>query len=183
MTRRVRMVLVCEDKQHHVFARRFLKKMNWNVSQLRIEVAPAGTGAADQFVKARYARELQELRQGATLLIMLDGDAKGLRGRIRELEATRSEARIQPRGRDRVFVFVPTWNIETWLEYLGGSSVDETKSDYPRLDRQRECETHAAALAKMCHAGELRQPAPSSLTAACEEYRRLETSYQQGSHR
>ena len=177
MTRRVQMVLVCEDKQHHVFARRLIKKMNWNVSQLRIEVAPAGSGAADQFVRVRYPRELKELRQGVVLLLMLDGDAKGLTGRIQELDDARKEAGLAAPNRDRVFVFVPTWNIETWLEYLDGNTVDETRSDYPRLKRERECQRHVDELASMCRAHELRDPAPGALLAACEEYERFVSNH------
>jgi hypothetical protein len=67
--------------------------------------------------------------------------------------------------------FIPTWNIETWLAYLDGAEVDEGRSDYPRLDRERECQRHVEKLIQMCDAGKLREPSPLSLDAACSEYR------------
>lgn len=170
------MVLVCEDKQHHVFVRRFLKQMRWSVNQLRIESAPTGRGAADHFVKARHVKELKALRQGVALLTMLDGDAQGLNHRLRELDAVRGETGLSPPDHNQVFVFVPTWKIETWLRYLDGHDVDETNPNYPRLDCERECRKHVRRLAEMCRKRQLREPAPPSLEAACEEFRRFESA-------
>lgn len=177
MTKRVQMVLVCEDSQHRVFARRFLRAMGWNIERLRIEAAPPGLGAGDQFVKVQYTRELKGLRQGVALLTMLDGDATGLAGRRRELDNARVEAGLSVPDPNQVFVFVPTWNIETWLEYLDGSAVDESKPDYPRLKRERECQRHVDGLASMCRTHELRDPAPSTLLAACVEYERFAANH------
>ena len=70
-------------------------------------------------------------------------------------------------------VIVPTWNIETWLAYLAGKSVDETKGDYPRLPRESDCQSQVEALAAMCEQGQLRPPAPASLQDACGEYERF----------
>ena len=84
---------------------------------------------------------------------------------------------VQFPGATRLFgtVFIPTWNIETWFAYLDGATVDEARSDYPRLTRERECQRHVDALTGMCRAGALRQPSPPSLGRACDEYRtRLE---------
>ena len=177
MTQRVQMVLVCEDVQHRVFTRRFLRAMGWNIERLRIEVAPYGRGAADQFVREQYIRELKGLPQGVALLTMVDGDAKGLTGRLRELENARKEAELPRPDSKHVFVFVPTWNIETWLEYLDGNIVDETNRNYPRLERERECQQHVDRLATMCRGHQLRQPAPSSLVAGCDQYQRFASNH------
>jgi hypothetical protein len=104
---------------------------------------------------------------------MIDGDDKGVEPRIAQLERACPEQE-RPIGKpgDNVLILVPTWNIETWIAYLDGHSVDEGKDDYPKLRRPRECAPHVAALVDMCQRGKLREPAPSSLTAACNEYRR-----------
>ena len=73
---------------------------------------------------------------------------------------------------DRVVLTVPRRNIETWLAYLAGATVNETDS-YPRLNRPSDCKPHVRALADMCTTGELRVPAPPSLVAACDEFRNL----------
>ena len=71
---------------------------------------------------------------------------------------------------DDVAVFIPTWNIETWLAYLDGEDVDEERGNYPRLRRPRDCAEHVRRLAELCRRRALRQPAPWSLVTACREY-------------
>lgn len=73
---------------------------------------------------------------------------------------------------DKVAVFVPMRNVETWLAYLNGDPVNETDS-YPRLERERDCRKQADALVQMCDKGKLNSPAPTSLEAACREYRNV----------
>jgi hypothetical protein len=103
---------------------------------------------------------------------MLDGDANGVDARLTALDEACNRASVSPRvNADHVAVFVPTWNIETWLAYLNGETVDETRSDYPRLTRPRDCRPHIDSLVKMCKGGHLREPSPASLMAACQEYR------------
>ena len=67
-------------------------------------------------------------------------------------------------------MFVPTWNIETWLTYLGGEAVDESRPNYQRLAKPRDCLNHAIALKDMCNRQDLRHPSPESLNIACCEY-------------
>ena len=62
MSRRVRIVVLCEDKQQEVFIRRFLIAMGWCKHRMRFEKAPAGRGAAEQFVRTRFPRELKAYR-------------------------------------------------------------------------------------------------------------------------
>ena len=155
--------------------RRFLLKMGWNSRQIRVRSAGPGEGSAEQYVRNRFPVELAEHRRSSVsrvLMVMLDGDQRGLKGRVAELDGACRKANTNVRGpNERVLVFVPTWRIETWLAYLDGQTVDERKRDYPRLARPRQCARHVDALVKMCQNNELRQPAPASLAAACSEYR------------
>lgn len=89
--RRVQYVLVCEDQQHEAFARRFLKAMRLlrDNHQLRVELSPGGRGAADRFVQETYVTELKAGRRThvtTTLMVLTDGDAAGLHGRLRRLD-------------------------------------------------------------------------------------------------
>ena len=63
MSRRVNIVLLCEDTQQEVFLRRFLKKMGWDSRRIRIERAPGGTGSGEQFVRTKFPTELRAYRQ------------------------------------------------------------------------------------------------------------------------
>lgn len=174
----MRIVLLCEDTQHETFGRRFLKKMGWSNHQVRVLKAPGGRGSAEQFVRKRFPEELEGHRRrrnrvSVALMVMLDGDNRGVDQRIAELDDACRQCNVSCRDAgEHVLVFVPTWRIETWLAYLGGESVDEKKRDYPRLPRPRDCQPHVDRLADMCRSDELREPAPYSLVAACTEYKR-----------
>jgi len=174
VSRRAQLVLLCEDKQQEVFARRFLNAIGWETRSMRVEKAPAGRGAGEQFVRERFPKELKAHRSrpvSQVLVVMMDGDAEGSTTRLNQLGKACREAGIAERTHDEhVAVFIPTWNIESWLAYLDGEAVEEGKPDYPRLASERECQRHVEALVHMCRADKLREPSPPSLNAACGEY-------------
>lgn len=177
LSRRVRMTLLCEDTQHEAFALRFLEKLGWDKRQIRPIRAPGGRGSAEQFIRRQFPMELRALRRrhgNVSLVVLVDGDRFGHSQRLTQLDmACDQEGVPRRRTNDPVFIFVPTWRIETWLAYLGGESVVEDRIDYPRLGRPRDCRRHVEELVHKCRAGRLREPAPPSLTAACVEYERL----------
>lgn len=178
MSRKVQVVLLCEDSQHEAFARRFLEKERWSIRQIRVVKAPRGSGSGEQFIRNHFPDEIKAYRSrkhhvACALLVLVDGDKIGVKGRMGELDDACRERGISSRYTDEdVLVFVPTWRIETWLAYLEGQAADETKRDYPRLPRERDCREHVNVLVNMCQKNELRQPAPCSLIAACEEHNR-----------
>ena len=174
--RRAKYILVCEDQQHEAFGRRFLKHMGLvaDHDQLRVEPAPFGKGAGDRFVRETYVNELHAGRRAhvdRTLIVIIDGDKFGVAGRLRQLNEECQKRGIEMRSpADQVAIFVPTWNIETWLAYLEGESVNEKLKNYPKLARAGDCGPHAKELAVMCKRRSLRKPVPDSLLAACQEY-------------
>ena len=88
MSRRVQIVLLCEDTQHETCLRRFLSAMGWETRAMRVEKAPGGRGAADQFVRQQFPRELRAHRtRHATqaLVTMMDGDLYGVDARLEQL--------------------------------------------------------------------------------------------------
>ena len=167
---------MCEDQQHETFVRRFLTRMGLLTypGQLRVERSPAGRGAADRFVRETYVTELDASRRAhvaTTLLILIDGDNVGVEGRLRELDRACQQKGLETRShQDRVAIFIPTWNIETWLAYLDGREVAEDVQNYPSLKKPSDCEAHVRRLAEMCQRRTLREPAPVSLVAACQEF-------------
>lgn len=160
---------LCEDKQHAAFIRRFLKKQNKRNRPYTI--SKSGAGAGDKFVRDKYPEQLDAVRKyGGVLVVMIDGDKYSIGERLRQLDKACEQKGVPPRTpSDRVAVFVPGRNIETWLAYLDGERVNETDT-YPRLQRERDCQRHVNVLAQMCAAKQLRLPAPPSLEAACREY-------------
>ena len=170
MSRNVQVVILCEDRQHEAFARRFLNRIGIGARLLRARKSTQGRGSAEQFVREQFAKELEYYRARShrveqALVVIVDADRFDVAERI-----SRVEGQATRRDRERVAIFVPARNIETWLSYLDGQSVDETNS-YPRLRRERDCTRHVDVLIEMCTRRQLRQPAPPSLEAACIEYR------------
>ncbi len=176
MSRRAQLVLLCEDRQHEAFVRRFLAAMGWETRAMRVEKAPGGRGAGEQFVRERFPLELKAHRSrpvSQALVVMIDGDHEGVDARLRRLAQACRDAGVAERAEtERVAVIIPTWNIETWLAYLDGKRVEEGDPHHPKLARERDCQKHVDELVRMCRAGELREPAPPSLAAACDEYHR-----------
>lgn len=177
----IQIVLLCEDKQQRVFVSHFLERTGRLATpkskrRFRIEMAPGGSGAAERYVRERFPKELAEHRRrhaSTVLIVMLDGDRMGTGRRVAELDAACRQRGVPVRRTgENVFVFAPTWRIESWFAYLDGETVDEEKRDYPRLRKERDCRRHVDVLVRMCREGRLREPAPSSLSAACEEYAR-----------
>ena len=172
---RVHITLLCEDSQTDAFVRRFLKRRNFRRRDITTLPLPAGGQSGEQWVRTRYPAELSAIRRRrrACLVVVTDADTGSTDARRAQLEAECKQQKIPPReNADPVVVVVPRRNIETWLAYLGGTSVDEV-TVYPRLSRERDCGPHANRLYDMCRGERLAEPAPPSLREACDEYRKL----------
>ncbi len=167
-------IVLCEDKQQEVFVRRFMKPRTNH--PIRIVSAPVGEGAGEQFVREQYPHQLRALRAAhvnAVLVVMIDGDTAGAEERATQLQESCRQLGVPPRTpQDRVALAAPTYSIETWLRYLDGHTVNETERDR-HLQHPGDCKTHVRTLADMCSRRRLRQPAPPSLVAACDEFRDL----------
>jgi hypothetical protein len=176
MSRSVNTIIVCEDRQHEAFARRFLALTGVDFRVQRVEISPSGRGSGEQFVRKQYVKELADYRArqhrvSQSLIVIIDSDLQDVTTRIEQIEsAAVAGGQDQRQPNERVAIFVPARNIETWLAYLDGQTVNENDT-YPRLRFQRDCQRHVEILNKMCQKDELREPAPSSLKAACKEFR------------
>ena len=159
MSRPAEIVLLCEDRQQEAFVRRFLKRYAPSAARelsrrLRVEMAHGGRGAADQYVVERLPREVAAYRRQAAkretrLLVMIDGDSGGFKQRAQQFDQACRDQRIEPRkDGERIAVLVPTWNIETWLSWLDGREVDETRKDYPKLPKPSAAPSSVAAFSR-----------------------------------
>ena len=138
MSRNVQVVILCEDRQHEAFARRFLARAGESIRVQRVEVNPKGRGSGEQFVPERFAKELayyraRKHRVEQALVVLIDADGREVATRIDQVEDAGVDAGFPRRqGNERVAIFVPA-NIETWLAYLDGQTVNENDA-YPRLE-------------------------------------------------
>lgn len=175
-SRRVKIVILCEDSQQEAFTRRFLAGMGWNPRELRVEKSPSAKGSAEQWVREQFPNELKIYRQrrsmaASALIVVIDADKKEVQGRIDELTIACNAKDVPSRAQDEAVAFaVPKRNIETWIHYLNNQEANEEIS-YPKLDKERGCRPAVIRLVKLCKSSGISDSAPLSLAAACDEYR------------
>jgi hypothetical protein len=141
--RRVQLVILCEDRQHSAFARRFAEASGWERRKIQVIHGPKARGSGEQWVREQYVGEVRKLRAAPhvarALVILVDEDKQGAGLRETKLAEALQQADLSPRGvTEGILHVVPARNIETWLAYLRGEDVNEHQS-YPKLAQERDC--------------------------------------------
>ena len=186
MSKASQIVILCEDRMHEVFVRRFLKR--WGVANLnrlvRTTPYPEGRQSGEQHVRTRYPNELKALRSrhaSTILIVVMDADAQTAQDRRRELDRSADNEGLGPRGDTEPVVFViPKWSIENWLAWLDGNAVDEGDKERNRAAKTRYSYRHESdahplidRLAEDCKANRTLPNPPGSLADACHEFERI----------
>ena len=154
MSKSCKLIILCEDKQHKTLIYRLLKDLGFNTHRIRSKVSPLADGAADQFVRERYADEVALHRQVATrmnagLVVMIDADENNVNDRYQELRQQLDDREMDHRSRDEhICILVPKREVETWIYALEGRDVNEN-TKYPKLDREGDCADAVQYLADM----------------------------------
>jgi hypothetical protein len=175
-------ILVCEDRLHEVFVRRFLR--HYGIRDLRVPQYPAtGRGAGESFVRRTYPNELVAYRRRSAkaktmLVAVIDADQGTVAEHEEELRRACRETAVEWRKDEELVVHaIPRPAINTWLAYLDGKPGDETQDYKTHGYWFHKCEAEASRLVKrlhgMCTAGELPAQAPPSLKQACVEFARI----------
>ena len=176
--RRVQIVILCEDRQQEVFARYFLKKRGFT-GLFRTKICPPGSQSGEQYVRTQYPVEVKAYRQNRNrvsigLVVLIDADTGTLEARLNQLASVLDEdAQENRRSHEAIAIFVPKRNIETWIHYLQGETVNEENA-YAKFEKNEAvCKTNVENLADRCYSQNLPEDAPRSLQAACGELQRL----------
>lgn len=172
----IQVVILCEDKQHETFCRRFLKTFGFDLRTVTVERVGNGQGAADDWVLKRYPIELAAHRRHGsptqkTLIVMLDADGRtGSERRAQLLRACADRDERERESDERVVFAIPRRTIESWIAYLDDGQVDESKP-YPKLRRESDCWPMVDKLAEACRSRDPLPDAPEELQATCLEFR------------
>jgi len=103
------------------------------------------------------------------LVVVIDADMKSIEERIKSLDDQNPRA-----DTEKVAIFVPARNIETWFRYLDGHDYNEEESYKSLYKKGTSPRKFAEKLAKdICSQG-LPDNAPPSLVHACQELKRLQ---------
>lgn len=176
-------ILLCEDKLHEVFVRRFLRR-GWGIDahKLRVVAYPkdGSGGSAEQHVRSRFPDELRAFRTRSAktiLIVVMDADTQSVQQHHNELNGAASSANLPVREDSEAVVYVvPKRHIETWLAYLDGVSVDENqtyKSGYEFRGRESDAHPLIDGLTTDCMTRATLNDPPDSLELVCAEFDRM----------
>lgn len=183
LDRATHVVLLCEDKRHEQFCRRFLSERGVSHRRIRSLVAPPGCGDAKAWVREHYPMELKAYRTKAnhlsnSFVVMTDVDHESHQQRRSSLRKTCQLAGLaDAMPNERILVALPKWSIETWILTL----MDEPMSEETRVQtwhKQRAnlyCNQAAKRLAQFCTGTPLTRSWPElpTLGDACVQFTRL----------
>jgi hypothetical protein len=176
--RRVQIVILCEDRQQEVFARYFLKKRGFT-GPVRAHICPKGSQAGEQYVRTQYPVQVKAYRGKRNdlsigLVVLIDADTGTLAARLNQLASALDEHEEENRrSNEAIAIFVPKRNIETWIHYLQGETVNEEAVYAKFNNNEAVCKTAVEDLADRCYSQSLPEDAQPSLQAACGELQRL----------
>jgi hypothetical protein len=108
------------------------------------------------------------------LVVLIDADTGTLEARLNQLASALDEHEEKNRGsNEAIAIFVPKRNIETWIHYLQGETVNEEDAYAKFENNEAVCKTAVEDLADRCYSQSLPEDAPLSLQAACGELQPL----------
>jgi hypothetical protein len=181
-SRRVQVVVVCEGFQDYWFAYRCLVACGWRPDQITPKTSPPGKGSAFTFVLNSYPAEVIANRQGKrkerALLVLIDADTQPEGRREADLAGRLKSANQKPRGaRERIALWVPRRQLETWVYFLAhGHADEETNYKDEHMVNDREYKPAAERLAQLLKERRgLPTRALPSLKKAVREFDRLRT--------
>ena len=173
--KRVHFVILCEDKQHHVFVRRMLQQLNFNFSKRDLRISIPSGGSGEQHVRENYHIEAQEHRRRAAncmggLVVVTDADNETVKKHQDDFAQQLENASLSPRNEtEGIVILIPKWNIETWIHFLFGNEVREDEKGYPKLrGRESDCQPAVEQLISYLRTS-LPENCPPSLQLGAEE--------------
>jgi len=181
--RQVQIVLVCEDRAHESFIRRYLERRGYPLARLRVSPYPGtGRGSGKEFVRQEYLKQVREVRRywrtshpgGCTLVVLIDHDPGGRPDPYSDLDRRLVADGQDGRATDEaIALFVPKLSIQTWVYHLldSGRTVDEN-TDYSTSHGIGAEECRMAGEAFVIYMPDASCPLPS-LRVACGERERI----------
>ncbi|MGK7926440.1 MAG: hypothetical protein AB4290_14575 [Spirulina sp.] len=191
--KQTRIAVLCEDATHYEFIREYLICRGFNKRRISPFPTVKESGKLNNAKVIKYYPQLvatyRKIKnyQNTAIIVMIDADNTNVDDRIRDLnieldkeEGTRNKDLRLPD--EKIAIFVPTRNIETWFAYIENQDDNSEEIDYKQEKYKNYKKIQKSSLAKesakilaeeICRQG-LDDNAPSSLHHACEELKRLQ---------
>jgi hypothetical protein len=132
----LRLFVLCEDKLHQRFVERLAERFGIGPRRRWIDASPKARGSAADYVIDHYVGAIKRWRsashdENVGLLVVIDGDKKGVGRRRHELAERLKEAHADPvKPADRAAIIIPTWHVETWIAWLCGHRPIDERTRY-----------------------------------------------------
>jgi len=183
-------VILCEDIAHERFIRQYLICCGFDGRRIKDFGNPKGRkiNNNNDFVLKHYASLVKSYRrknfQNLAVVVMVDADESSIYDRIRALNVAlnEEEGKLNKDLRfpeEKIAIFVPARNIETWFYYINYDKNCNENTDYKNYPEIRTtniielAQSSAKKLSReICTQG-LDNTALSSLNHACSELRRI----------
>jgi hypothetical protein len=182
MPQATEIVLLCEDKQHERFIRKFLRERNVDRRRIRSVPLPHALGGdAKKWICDHFPEELKAYRSKANninniLFVVVDVDDETVKKRASALDQACQMRNLPPREKsERVVYILPKWALETWILILDGQILTEDE----QVERQHKQKANKVissvtkTLSVSCKNQIALPQAPPSLIAACAEFQRI----------
>lgn len=142
--------------------------------------SPKGKGSGEQYVRKELVKEIELFRQrssygkgGKALVVIIDADTYSVDDRLKQIHADLQNQGLDPIGQDeKIAVFVPKRNIETWIQYARKKAADESEV-YPKLPTPKNCKTAVDVFVRKICKDPWPEDIPSSLKHACSELNKI----------
>lgn len=127
-----RILILCEDRQTERFVEKLCNRFGVHIAS--VVSAPLGKGSAENWVVRKYPDLVRKHRskkhqKNLALLVVIDGDARGVQARKQQLADVLTARGLEARGEQEQALFIPTWSLETWLVRLAaGVEVSEDRT-------------------------------------------------------
>lgn len=172
-----RIVVLCEDKAQEYFARRILEVFGVGNREMDFRIKGKGTGAGDSAVIRAFPSELEywvsrkHHSKSNILIAIFDADVIGVDQKINLLRKELNDRALP--DENGVGIFVPARNIESWLHFFMGATVDEKldyKKNHPKIQNYL---SEIKTFAQKCQTRQKIGNMPPSLAAACQEFEKI----------
>lgn len=179
-------IILCEDIDQERFIREYLLCLginNRNITLFSNLKTSNNASVIRDYPKLVASYRQRKNSQDIAIVVMIDADTSSIHHRLRSLHTALNERAGElnqdPRlPNERIAIFVPARNIETWYEYINGNRNCNEEDDYKEKTLSMEerislAKKSAIILAtQICSTG-LDDDAIDSLRHACTELQRL----------
>jgi hypothetical protein len=151
-------ILIVEDECHRRLIYRYLKNLGFAKHEIRVVSAPPAKGSAYNWVRQQFVTEVSAYRSRAAktaLIVVIDADNGSVEARWRQLdnELRSGGKKSIDTVNERVARLVPKRNVETWILFLNGRTVDEETDYKSRHDFEVLIPQAAKALSEYAQSG------------------------------